>query len=123
MADGGAISADMYADHIRPHDARLLKKIGTGSIHFCGDGQHLIEPMLKIPGLRGLDFGQPHLMDVSAIYRMCCAHRVALTSIKPPREDLVSGKARAECPTGVVFVYQTEDFDDASQVVQAYKGL
>jgi hypothetical protein len=41
--------------------------VGGGSIHFCGNGQHLIEPMLQISDLSGLDFGQSAMMDTKRI--------------------------------------------------------
>ena len=114
------LSPKVYSEHVRPHDARLLEQIGGGSIHFCGNGQHLIEPMLEIADLKGLDFGQAAMMDIPPIYRKASKRRVALTNIQPPREDLLNGSARRELPTGVVFVYQTDDFKDARDVVEAY---
>lgn len=116
------LSPAMYAEHVRPHDERLLRAVGTGSIHFCGNGQHLVEEMLKIGPLRGLDFGELHLMQAQMIYGMCRERKVAITNVCPPREDLVSGRAVRDYPTGAVFVYLTESLDDARNVVRAYNG-
>lgn len=116
------VSPDTYRDMILPQDARLLKEVGTGSIHFCGNGQHLIEPMLEIPDLRGVDFGQSELMDTKLIYEMCAERKVAITCLKPTREELISGKAVCDYPTGVVFVYNTQDIEDAIDVVGRYKN-
>jgi len=115
------VSPDTYREMIMPHDARLLKEVGTGSIHFCGKGQHLIESMLEIPDLRGIDFGEPEKNDVTQIYEMCSEKRTVLTDLKPSREDLISGKAVSDYPTGAVFVYHTEDMADALEVTEAYK--
>jgi len=115
------VSPDTYREMILPHDAKLMKKIGSGSIHFCGDGQHLIEPMLDIPDLRGLDLGQPELMDVKSIYVQCSERKKVLTNLHPTREDLISGNAVRDYPTGVVFVYNTETIEDAVEVVKNYK--
>jgi hypothetical protein len=115
------LSARTYAGAIRPHDAALLAGVGGGSIHFCGNGAHLVEEMLAIPDLLGLDFGQPEQMDVGAIYGLCRERRVALTHLMPAREELVSGMARSRFPTGVVFVYKPESVEDALEVVGAYK--
>ena len=115
------LSPAMYAEFIRPHDARVLKEMGTGSIHFCGNGQHLIKRMLEIPDLRGFDLGQPNLMDVAAIYANCKESKVAITNLNPSRDDLVSGKARDNFPTGAVFVYLTKNMADAAEVVRRYE--
>ena len=116
------LSPSTYGEFIRPHDARVLREVGSGSIHFCGNGQHLIEKMLDIPDLRGLDFGQPELMDVAAIYAMCRERKVAVTNLNPSRDDLLSGKAVRDFPTGCVFLYHTDSVDDAREVVQAYRS-
>jgi hypothetical protein len=115
------LSPEMYAEFLRPHDARVLKEIGTGSIHFCGNGQHLIKRMLEIPDLRGFDLGQPNLMDVEAIYASCKECKVAVTNLSPSRDDLISGKAGDDFPTGAAFVYLTKNMADAAEVVQRYK--
>ena len=114
------LSPKAYAEFVRPHDARLLREIGTGSLHFCGNGQHLIEPMLEIPDLRGLDFGEIHLMDAQWIYAACRERKVAVMPYRPSREDLISGKARRDYPTGVVFVYTAKSIEEAREVVGAH---
>ena len=120
-ADTGImLSPQMYADLVCPHDSEVLHQVGGGSIHFCGDGHHLVPRLLDIPRLRGLDFGNPEKMDMAAIYRACEMRKVALTGLLPSREELVIGKARRDFPTGCVFVYNTESFDDAQQLVQSY---
>jgi len=115
------LSSDMYGKFICPHDQRLLQAIGSGSLHFCGNGEHLIEKMLEIPALRGLDFGEPGLMDIDTIYAKCHRRNVAITNVNPTREALISGRARIHFPTGVVFVYYTNDLNDAMEVVRKYK--
>jgi hypothetical protein len=117
------ISPDAYREVVRPSDAKLLQEVGTGSIHFCGNGQHLVEPMLEIPDLRGLDLGQADMMDVKKIYDMASQRKVALTCLKPSRDELVSVQAVADFPTGAVFVYNTETIEDACEVVAAYREL
>lgn len=123
IRDDSAImmSADMYADQVRSHDGRLLEAVGGGTLHFCGDGRHLIEPMLQTPGMKGFDLGQPWMMDVPKIYEQTMAAGVPFSNHQPGRDDLVSGKARSEYPTGIVLVYESTDFADAQDVVTRYQ--
>jgi hypothetical protein len=114
------VSPGTYREMVLPHDARVLKEVGGGSLHFCGNGEHLIEPMLEIPDLRGIDLGEPELMDVQRMYRMCAERKVALTHLRPSREDLVTGNAIKAYPTGVAFVYYTDNIKDACDVVTRY---
>jgi hypothetical protein len=115
------VSPDTYRNMIAPLDSRVLKAVGGGSLHFCGNGEHLIKPMLEIADLKGLDFGQSLMMDSDRIFAMCRERNVAITHHTPPREHLVDGTVRRRFPTGVVLVYQTQNMDDAREVVQAYQ--
>jgi len=117
------LSPRMYSDSVRPHDARLLREVGGGSIHFCGNGDHLIEAMLEIPDLLGVDFGESFRMDTKKIYGLCRERGVVVTSLQPPRDDLLGGAAVADYPTGVVFVYLAEDFNDACKVAARYREI
>ena len=114
------VSPKTYRQMILPQDAELLKRVGAGSIHFCGNGEHLIEPMLEIPDLRGIDLGQSELMDAKRIYEMCSQRKVPVTNIKPSKKDLLDGQAARDYPTGAVFVHNTESAEDARQVVERY---
>ncbi|MAE63437.1 MAG: hypothetical protein CMJ18_04125 [Phycisphaeraceae bacterium] len=111
------ISPGMYAEQVRPHDARLLEALGGGSIHFCGNGEHLIDAMLEIPALRGLDFGQSQMMDMQSVFARCRARHVALTNVQPGRDALMSGDAARAYPSGAVLVYPSVDIEDALAVV------
>jgi len=114
------LSPEMYAEHVRPHDASVLRELGGGAIHFCGDGGHLVKPMLEIPDLLGLDFGESFRMDVPEIYGMCRERRVALTDLAFPRELLVGSALKSEYPTGIVCTYPAKDFNEAREVINRY---
>jgi len=116
------LSPGTYSEFIRPHDSNLLREIGSGAIHFCGRGEHLIDTFLEIPALCGIDLGEPHLMDVDRIYAKAGTRRLVLTNLNPSREELMSGEAKHRFPTGVVFVYHTSDLNDAEQVVREFKA-
>ena len=114
------LSPLMYREFVQPHDARLLKGVGGGSIHFCGKGGHLAETMAAIPNLRGLDVSQPDLNDIQAVYATCRRAGAALPGLIQPKEELISGKATTKYPTGCVFCYKADTFEEAAAVVRAY---
>lgn len=115
------LSSDSYREMVRPHDARVLRGVRGGSIHFCGTGWQLVEPMLEIADLRGLDVTQPELNDIKSIYAKCRARRVALTGLTASKEDLMSGKVAADFPTGGILRYMANDLQDALETVRAYR--
>jgi len=112
------LSPSTYQEHVVPHHVRLLAELGGGSIHFCGNGQHLIGKMLSIPHLRGIDVGQPELMDIDTVYAACRERGVAVIRMAPAREGLIGGETRKRYPTGCVLVYLTTDIRDAAEVVR-----
>ncbi len=116
------LSPEMYSEFVRPHDARLLHGVGTGSIHSCGKWDHLVAPTLGIPDLRGLDLGNAEMMDLPVVHAACRERNVAVTNFAQTRQDLVSGRSREQFPTGAVFPYYAEDTDDAIAVVSAYSA-
>ena len=125
IRDVGALSLSpaMYTDFIMPHNARLLKEVGGGALNFCGDARHLVQAKLATPRLLGLDLGDgQEEMDRQALYVRGREAGVAITNLQPSREELVSGAAAKDYPSGCAFVYETSDFEDAAEVVSAYSA-
>jgi hypothetical protein len=71
---------------------------------------------------RSARHGEIASLDADCIYGIRRECKVSLTRVNPSREDLVSGRARRDFPTGVVFVYLTENIEDALNVVRAYQS-
>ncbi len=116
------LSADIYAEYVREYDAQVLEAIGGGTIHFCGDGGHLVPPMLEIADMHGLDLGQSYLVsELDEIYAQCRTRQVSVVNIRSERADLISGAAQRDFPTGAVIVYLAEDLEDAREVIRCYQ--
>jgi hypothetical protein len=64
------LSPAVYAEFIRDHEARCLRELGGGMIHFCGRGDHFIEQVssMQTDGLTAINMSQPHLNDMEIIY-------------------------------------------------------
>jgi hypothetical protein len=64
------LSPQVYVDFVRGLDQRLFDEFGgEGAVHFCGRGDHYIEPMSEMRGLTGIQMSQPELNDMETIYR------------------------------------------------------
>jgi len=64
------LSPQVYVDFARDFDQRLFDEFGgEGAVHFCGRGDHYIEPMSEMRGLTGIQMSQPELNDMETIYR------------------------------------------------------
>ncbi len=62
------LSPSMVAEFARPYDQRLLDAFGGGAIHFCGRGDHYIDQLGTLRGLRAINLSQPELNDMEKIY-------------------------------------------------------
>ncbi|BCW99067.1 MAG: hypothetical protein KatS3mg024_1894 [Armatimonadota bacterium] len=113
------LSARMYAEQVRPFDAMLLERCGGGSIHSCGDFSHLIPEMLEIRALKGLDCGESRRMDIFRIHRQCRERSAALTRVVVSRDELLSGQAATNFPSGAGLIYEAQDWEDAVRVAAA----
>lgn len=115
------ISPETYRSLIWPHDEHVLRELGGGSIHFCGDGQHQIDNLLKIEPLVGLDLGQPYLMDMDAIRRKCTPRNVPILNMMVSSEEVLAGNVPGDFRTGVVFTCEVKTLDEGREVTKAYR--
>jgi hypothetical protein len=91
---------DIYTSFIRDREARCLRELGGGAVHFCGRGDHFIEALSQMPGLTGINMSQPHLNDMSRIYAHTVDRGIKLIGFDPQaaasaRRDL---KGQVHCP-------------------------
>ena len=72
-ADGHLLVTDAAHAYVQVFDkttgAYIDRFGGKGAFHFCGRGEHYIEPMSEMTGLTAVAMTQPHLNDMEVIYR------------------------------------------------------
>lgn len=64
------ISRDQYMRFVHPWNIRLTAMCGGGIHHYCGDGKHIAKDIMSIPGIRGLNFGNPEMQDWEFITKL-----------------------------------------------------
>ena len=116
------LSPEMYKKKVRPHDERLLDEAGGGAIHFCGNGEHLIDTLLEIPKMYGLDFGESEKMDIPRIYEKCRKKKTVITPVHVTEKDIEIEKAKQTYPTGAVFLYHATCLTTATEITRRYQG-
>lgn len=76
------LSPEMYVEFVRPMDQKIFDTFGgLGSIHYCGRGDHFIEPMSEMTGLTSIWMSQPELNDMATIYRNTVDKGIKLTGL------------------------------------------
>ncbi|MBT3379506.1 MAG: hypothetical protein HN742_42695 [Lentisphaerae bacterium] len=62
------LSPDMFDEFILPYNQRILEAFGGGADHFCGRGDHYIDRLTSIPGVRAINLSQPDWNDMDKIF-------------------------------------------------------
>ncbi len=62
------LSPEMFEEFIKPYDQRLLSEFGGGAIHFCGRGDHYIEPLSGMDKIYAINLSQPQYNDMERIF-------------------------------------------------------
>ncbi len=114
------LSPDMYREIVASHDERILKKMGGGGIHSCGNITGHVEAFMELPSLRCIDIGQPELNDIDHIYNIAQQRKIPLLRINGTAEELTSGKILKRFPTGASLHCHSGSLEEASKLMDSY---
>jgi hypothetical protein len=114
------LSPQMYREQIAPHDERVLRELGGGGLHSCGNINLNGPDYLNVPSTQCLDLGQPGLNDLDKLYAFARERRVPLLRVSVPEHELTSGSVLRRFPTGVSLLHNAPSLDDARRVMHAY---
>jgi len=64
------ISREQYLRFVHPWNVQLMASCGGGIHHYCGDGRQIAGDIMSIPGVRGLNFGNPEKQDWDLVTRL-----------------------------------------------------
>ncbi len=88
------ISGKMYADFVKPYNARAYETTQGGLLHFCGKGDQFYDLMLETAGVTGINFGNPEMQDFRARYDAAVPHKICLLwdgDLPPEFDDITTG--------------------------------
>lgn len=72
------VSANLYLDFIFPYNQMLAKQCDGGIHHYCGNGDHIIDQIMNIKGVQGLNFGNPEMQNWNNIYEKSQMQKIVL---------------------------------------------
>ena len=114
------LSPLMYREQIAPHDQRVLRELGGGGLHSCGNVSHLAAEYLNVPSTQCLDLGQPEMNDLDKLYALARQRRIALLRVSVNENELTSGSVLRRFPTGVSLLHAAKSLEDARRIMHAY---
>jgi hypothetical protein len=119
-------SAAVYREFIQPYNARVLAPFEGGWLHFCGNGNHILDQMLATPGVNAIHLGNPDNCDLLELYQRC---RVADACLIWSGSLDRAAELRAEAgghPTGLIVLtenrYQSRDLETAREDLQRIRS-
>lgn len=94
------ISAASYLEFCRPYNERALAEFGGGWIHYCGNGRQILPHVLDTPGVLGINFGNPEMQDLEALYEVTRERGIGIVSWNRPLTD----GQRDQIRTGITLI-------------------
>lgn len=114
------VSPRMYREQIGPYDEQVMRELGGGGLHSCGDLRHNAAEYLRLPSTRCLDLGQPELNELDSLYALARERRIPLVRVSVNEHELVSGSVLRRFPTGVSLLHHCESLEHGRRIMEAY---
>lgn len=128
LSDDSAVlcSAEVYREFIQPYNERALAPFAGGWLHFCGNGNHILDQMLATPGVNAIHLGNPDHCDLLELYQRCRgADACLIWSGSLDRAAELRALADGH-PTGLIVLtenrYQSRDLQTARADLQRIRG-
>lgn len=94
------ISPESYKEFCRPYNERVFAELGGGWVHYCGKGYQLFPHLISTPGLCGINFGNPEMQDLGAVYTEASKRRIGIINWSGP----FTNEDRQRVNTGVSLI-------------------
>jgi hypothetical protein len=72
------LSEEHYAEFCRPCDVRIAETLGDICIHTCGTLRPFHPGIMNVPGLKGVNYGDPHLQNIDVVINEWNKKRIAV---------------------------------------------
>jgi len=89
---------EIYTEFVRDREARCLRELGGGAVHFCGRGDHFIEALSRLEGLTAINLSQPWLNDMAHVYAQTVDRGIKLIGFDAAAAAGRDLKGQVQCP-------------------------
>ena len=120
------ISGEDYAEFCRPYDEKIAKALGGTCIHYCGRTPPFLSKVMKMPGLAGVNLGDPAMQDVDAMlndWNSCGIPFISWGNKEPP--GFLWESLHGRVLTGLTLSCAVENVSVSEEIIKGYreKGL
>jgi len=80
------LSPDLYRAFCLPYNEAMFERYapGEGYVHFCGDGNNIMDAVLETKGLRGVHPGQTEFYNIKQLYPRLAERGVSMRFTRRP---------------------------------------
>ena len=113
-----------YLEFCKSYDEKIVQSLGDVSIHYCGRSQPFHYKILMMPGLRGLNFGDPQMQDIDNFMSECNTRKVAAVCWgyhQPP--EFLPASLKGFNVTGFTLCCTIDNIVEASEYVKRYREM
>ncbi|MDR2144564.1 MAG: hypothetical protein LBP29_09365 [Treponema sp.] len=116
------ISGEHYAEFCGPYDEKISRALGKVSIHYCGKSRPFHGRVINIPGLAGINLGNPEMQDMDSFLKDWNARKISTIcwGMNNGPEFLWSSLGNRKV-TGFTLCCDVENIERASELVKRYR--
>ncbi|MDR1318163.1 MAG: hypothetical protein LBJ90_00940, partial [Treponema sp.] len=118
------ISEEHYAEFCKPYDEMVSRALGNVSIHYCGRSRPFHGKVIYIPGLAGLNLGNPEMQDMDIFLKDWNSRKVSVVcwgmNNGPEFLWLSLGNRKV---TGFTLCCDIENIEKASELIKRYREI
>ena len=72
------LSEEHYLEFCRPYDEMVTKELGDICIHYCGASRDFHGKIINVPGLKGINYGDPQMQDMDTVINEWIERKIAV---------------------------------------------
>lgn len=110
------ISKEQYNEFVHPYNLKLSRECGGGIHHYCGKGDHIIDDIMSIRSIHGLNFGNPEQQDWDMVYEKALKYKVVLLW-----DHKIPAKLFNQMTYGIIMRFIVPTIEQARQELEEYK--
>ncbi|MFO7636297.1 MAG: uroporphyrinogen decarboxylase family protein [Clostridia bacterium] len=123
------LSREQIQEFVVPYTQRILEHFGGGYIHYCGKNPGLMEEILHLPQVRGLNLGNPEMHDMEDVLGRCRDRGLLYYGWIPRKENeghhaFFQRCLQASCKNGLcrILLQVQGGWEERQDIAEAWEG-
>jgi len=118
------LSSEHYLEFCRPYDEMLAEELGDICIHYCGASRDFHYKLVTVPGLRGINFGDPQMQNVDEVINEWAEKHIAVVGWGHEHEpEFLYDSLHGRNISGFTLDCAVPDREKALEYVKRYRDM